>query len=212
MKKTAIRRSGAFILGAGGHARVIASLLRDRNPTFVVPDRPAAGQIGEAAFFERLDELRRPSVYLGIGDNAIRARLFERLRLAGVRAATCIAKGAFLARDARVGDGAVVCPGSAIMSGAVIGHATIINTLSSVDHDGVVGDHSQLAPGTRFGGGVRVGRGCFFGIASAVFPAIRVGDGAVVRAGSLVTRDVPAYSLVGGIPARVLERRRTRRA
>jgi sugar O-acyltransferase (sialic acid O-acetyltransferase NeuD family) len=207
VKSTGIRRRGAFIFGAGGHARVIASLLRDREPTFVVLRRPAAGQVDQATFFARLGELHRARVYLGIGDNETRRRLLERLEAAGIRAATCIAKQAFLARDVEVGDGTVICPGSAVMTGAVIGRAAILNTLASVDHDGVVGDLSQLAPGTRFGGGVRVGRSCFFGIASAVFPAIQIGDEAVVRAGSLVTRDVPARALVGGIPARVLRRR-----
>ena len=40
-----------------------------------------------------------------------------------------------------------------------------------------------------------------------VVPGVRIGRGAVVAAGAVVTRDVPAYAIVAGVPARVLRRR-----
>ncbi|KQT31368.1 hypothetical protein ASG29_15605 [Sphingomonas sp. Leaf412] len=51
---------------------------------------------------------------------------------------------------------------------------------------------------------VRVGRNCFVGGGSVLMPGVTVGDGAIVGAGAIVTRDVPPYSAVGGSPARVL--------
>lgn len=48
----------------------------------------------------------------------------------------------------------------------------------------------------------RIGRRCFIGQSAIILPGITIGDGAVVAAGSVVTRDVPAGAVVGGNPAR----------
>jgi acetyltransferase-like isoleucine patch superfamily enzyme len=45
------------------------------------------------------------------------------------------------------------------------------------------------------------------GIGVIVLPGVHVGQGAVIGAGSVVTRDVPAYAVVAGVPARVLRHR-----
>lgn len=49
-----------------------------------------------------------------------------------------------------------------------------------------------------------VGNDVWIGYDALVMPGVRIGDGAVVAAGSVVTRDAPAYSIVGGNPARVI--------
>ena len=49
-----------------------------------------------------------------------------------------------------------------------------------------------------------IGRRCFIGARAIVLPGVGVGDGSIVGAGAVVTRDVPAGSLVAGNPARVV--------
>lgn len=201
-----------YILGAGGHARVIASLL-DTPVTFVVRESdpegeaPQSGQVTEAWYFGHIEETGRHEVFLGVADNTVRRRLFERLGKLDVRPGTCVASQAFVARDAQIGEGALICPGCVIGAGAVVGDNTIVNTLSSIDHDCVLGDHSQLTAGVTFGGGVRVGTGCFFGIGSAVLPGLNIGDDVAVMAGALVTRSLPDLVTAGGNPARIMQRR-----
>ncbi len=51
----------------------------------------------------------------------------------------------------------------------------------------------------------RVGARCFIGARSILMPGITVGDGSIVGAGSVVTRDVPPGSIVAGNPARVVK-------
>lgn len=48
---------------------------------------------------------------------------------------------------------------------------------------------------------------CDLGVNSVILPGVRVGRGAVVGAGAVVTADVPAYAVVAGVPARVLRMR-----
>jgi acetyltransferase-like isoleucine patch superfamily enzyme len=54
---------------------------------------------------------------------------------------------------------------------------------------------------------VTIGRDCWFGSGVRVLKGATVHDGAVIGAGSVVTGDVPAYEVWGGVPARFLKRR-----
>jgi maltose O-acetyltransferase len=49
---------------------------------------------------------------------------------------------------------------------------------------------------------VSIGRDVWIGGHVCVLPGVHVGDGAVLAAGAVVTRDVEPYTIVGGIPAR----------
>ena len=92
-----------------------------------------------------------------------------------------------------------------IGSKAIIGNNTIINTLSSIDHDCVLGDNTQVTAGVTFGGTTIVGKNCFLGIKSATIPNINIGDNSIIMAGSLVYKNVPENVMVGGNPARVMK-------
>ncbi len=52
-----------------------------------------------------------------------------------------------------------------------------------------------------------IGNDVWIGSLAVVLQRVKVGDGAVIAAGAVVTKDVPAYAIVGGVPARVLRMR-----
>lgn len=51
---------------------------------------------------------------------------------------------------------------------------------------------------------IHLGRGCCIGMRSIVMPGVTVGEGAIVGVGSLVTKDIPPYSIAVGQPAKVV--------
>jgi maltose O-acetyltransferase len=57
------------------------------------------------------------------------------------------------------------------------------------------------------GGPVLIGDRAWIGYRAIVLPGITIGEGAVVGAGSVVSRDVPPYAIVAGNPARVIGER-----
>lgn len=52
-----------------------------------------------------------------------------------------------------------------------------------------------------------IGHDVWIGYESLILPGVRIGDGAIIGARAVVTRDVPAYAVVGGSPANVLKMR-----
>ncbi len=55
--------------------------------------------------------------------------------------------------------------------------------------------------------GVTIGNDVWIGTHAVVLPGVKIGDGAVVAAGAIVTDDVPPNTIVGGVPAKTLKKR-----
>lgn len=52
---------------------------------------------------------------------------------------------------------------------------------------------------------VRIKKGAWLGLHSIVLGGVTIGEGAVIAAGAVVTKDVPDFALAGGVPAKVLK-------
>jgi acetyltransferase-like isoleucine patch superfamily enzyme len=110
-----------------------------------------------------------------------------------------------------IGDGAVLSRGVHIVAydAVHIGAGSMIGEYSSV-RDANHGHGGGLAP--RGAGhtarAIHIGRNVWIGRGVTVLAGVHIGDGAVVGANAVVTADVAAAAVVGGVPARPLERRR----
>jgi acetyltransferase-like isoleucine patch superfamily enzyme len=54
-------------------------------------------------------------------------------------------------------------------------------------------------------GEIKLCKGCSTGTGSIIMPGVTIGEGAIVGAGSLVTKDIPAWTIATGRPAKVIK-------
>lgn len=131
-------------------------------------------------------------------------------------------------RKFRLGDHSVVesfcCINNAV-GDVVIGAHTRIGIHNTIIGPVTIGSHVNLAqgitvtalnhnfedPGQRIDQqgvstkAVVIGDDCWIGANAVVLPGVNIGKHCVVAAGAVVTKDVPAHSLVAGVPAKVIK-------
>ena len=140
-------------------------------------------------------------LFPAVGDNALRLKMLDEAREAGLSAAVVVHPAACVSPLAQIGEGAFIAAGAVIAPGAQIGAAAIVNTCASIDHNCVLERGSNVCPGAHLAGRVKLGEGAFVGTGASVIPDIIIGAWAVVGAGACVIADVPDGATVVGVPA-----------
>lgn len=187
-----------LLVGAGGHASVVATLVRDAGheiTAYVARDeqsrswletaRRVAGSDDDVLANDHLGELV-DSFAMGVGgvtpdQLAARWQLFKRYAAAFAQPAPMLVHSTAFAADLNaIGPGAVVMPGAIVNPNATVGAAAIINSGAVVEHDAVVEDGAHVAPGAIVLGGAQVGAHTMIGAGAVILP------GAVVASGRLV--------------------------
>ncbi|CAN5571357.1 N/A [soil metagenome] len=115
----------------------------------------------------------------------------------GPTAQITIGKGCFLNRNTMIACSELVEIGDHVMfaNGCFVGDA---------DHRYDDPDVPITWQGFEPRGPVRIGSNCWFGVNCVVMGGVTVGDRAVIGSNSVVTKDVPAGTIVAGAPAKVL--------
>lgn len=204
------------IYGSSGFGREVLPLVRAQfgspNTEITFIDDHVAGS--EVLSFEAFAELPHDDklVTIAIANSAVREELAHRCVGSGIGFVSLRALNSVIFDNVELAEGAILCGFTHLTSHIKIGRFFHANIYSYVAHDCVIGDFVTFAPGVKCNGNVHIedhayiGTGAILKQGTAAKP-LRIGRGAVIGMGAVVTKDVAAGDTVVGNPARSLEGR-----
>lgn len=185
------------ILGAGGHARVIADIIKASNDKligFLDDNLEVQGktiyedEIVLGTFDEGIAKYEEYYFIIGIGNNKIRKLISE--KYPNLKWYTAIDPTAIIGSNVTIAEGTVIMPGAVINIGTKIGKHCIVNTCSSLDHDNVLEDYVHISPGSHLAGTVLIGESTWIGAGVTVINNISIAKNNIIGAGATVIRNI----------------------
>lgn len=125
-------------------------------------------------------------------------------------------------RAIKIGSNCTIRRGGEWIGPITVGNRVVFNRDSYIRSNVVIGDRVNIGPFVRLvtgthemGSGYRragksiflpivIGNGVWIGASVTIVGNVKVGDGAVIAAGAIVTKDIPANCVAGGVPAKVI--------
>jgi len=204
-----------IVVGAGGFGRETLQVFRamptdgDLRSRYqfagFVDDNPEAdvSMVRDASLLGGVEALKRGDGFvIGISDPRVKAALQERIIERGAQPVAIQHPSAWLGEDVAVGDGAIITANCSITTNLTIGRHVHINLNCTVGHDAVLEDFVTLFPGVHVSGNVTIKQYAMIGTGAVLLPGVTIGERAMVGAGAVVTKDVPDFTTVVGMPAK----------
>jgi sugar O-acyltransferase (sialic acid O-acetyltransferase NeuD family) len=203
------------IIGAGGFGREVAWLIERINRTsqvwdligFVDDNKELHGKIvGGYPVLGFCDWLMgKKDIYAvcAIASSKIRKTIVDRLE--GVEFATLIDPKVEMSERINIGKGSIICAGSILTVDINIGMHVIIDLDCTVGHDAVLESFVTLYPSVNISGNTLLKERVEMGTGSQIIQTIKIGEGTIVGAGSVVIKDLPENCTAVGIPAKPIK-------
>jgi UDP-N-acetylbacillosamine N-acetyltransferase len=142
------------------------------------------------------------TVFVAIGDNAIRAEVNAALLEHGRSLATIVHPTASVSPSAQLGPGAYVAELVAVRTRAILGEGVVLQAGSVVSHDCNIAPYASFGPNAAAASKITVGRRTVVGVGAVIAPGLVIGDDCTVAAGAAVFKNVSDNKTLVGNPAR----------
>lgn len=210
------------IYGASGFGKEIFPLvkantvgLKNVSICFIDDDCDVAESLGVKVMnydeFKRVDAYTKKCV-IAIANSIIREKLSDKLLIDKIEQFNICASNNVILEDVEMGDGSLLCSFVTLTSDIKIGKSFHANIYSYVAHDCVIGDYVTFAPRVMCNGNVHIDDHAYIGTGAILKQGtpdkpLKIGKGAVVGMGAVVTKDVAPNTVVVGNPAKPLIRK-----
>lgn len=203
-----------IVVGAGGHAQVVADTLQASGRVvlgFVERAVASSSAVAGLPVLGDDDWLRNDRGYDlangigGTGERPGRGRrreVQERLEAAGFSFVEVRHPTAVVSPGALIGPGVQLLARAVVQTGARIGPGAIVNTGAIVEHGCRVGAFTHCATGAILCGDVTVGEDAHIGAGAVVRQGVTLEDGVIVGAGAVVLGPGTGQGALVGVPAR----------
>jgi len=206
------------IVGAGGFGREVAMLIEQINDhrqqwriVGFYDDDPAVGpRVAGYSVLGAIDAIGREpdglALAVACGAPRITESIVARIGRPPHSYPRLVHPSVQMARpdQLQIGAGTIICAGCVVTVDVTIGAHVVLNLMCTVGHDASIGDYSAFMPACRISGHVTIGRATYWGTGACIIDRKSVGDRAVIGAGAVVVRDIPADVTAVGVPARVI--------
>lgn len=209
------------IYGAGGIGREVLELagiingkVKVWDEFIFIDDKPKNDVNGTKVYFYS-DAIKKYAnnleVSVGIGEPAVRERLFGKLENDGVKVATLIHPDVYVPDTTVIGKGVTIQMGNFISCNVFIKDYVYIQPHTNIGHDDVLKRGCMISGFCNLAGGVTVGEYAYLGISSCYKEGVTIGNNSIIGMGAVVYKDIPDEMIAMGNPARPMRKNEERR-
>lgn len=191
------------IYGASGHGKVVAEIAKLAGYADILYLDDGINEY--ISFEDFLQKNLQIPIAFGIGNNYIRAKLYQKCIAHTLEIKTLIHPSAIISNGATIAEGTVIMAGTIINTDTKIGKCAIINTSSVIEHDNIIGDYVHISPQVACAGDVKIGAYTHVGIGSCIIQGISIGSNTIIGAGSAVVKNINNQTLAYGNPCKTIK-------